>query len=109
MNLINMACTPKEEASERETLLGIEEPDEPKYPYGLRLSLDEESMQKLGLEGLLQVGSVVTIMAKAKVVGASENEILDETERRIDIQITDMAPPAQPGATMADRLYGGKA
>lgn len=109
MNLISMACTPKEEASEKETLLGYEEPSEPKYPYGLQLSLDEESLQKLGLEGLLQVGSVVTIVAKAKVVGASEHETQEETERSVSIQITDMAPITAQSASMADRLYGGKA
>lgn len=109
MNLINMACTPKEEASEKETLLGYEEPSEPKYPYGLQLSLDEESLQKLQAQSLLPVGTVVMFTAKAKVVGASERETQEGTERSLSFQITDMTPPAAAGASMADRLYGGKA
>lgn len=44
-----------------------------RYPYGLELRLDNESMEKLGID-LPAVGKEISITAKAKVEEASSRE-----------------------------------
>ncbi len=66
----------------------------PTYPYGLCVSLDEESMEKLGLDGdLPEVGEMIHFCAMARVTSASMNERegtdgTKETCRRVELQIT---------------------
>jgi hypothetical protein len=69
-------------------------PTVPTYPYGLCVSLDEESMAKLGLDGdLPEVGEMIHFCAMARVTSASMNERegtdgAKETCRRVELQIT---------------------
>lgn len=81
--------------------------DAPEYPYGLKIDLCEDDLAKLGVAGLLTVGSTLTMQAQVTVTSASQSETQGEgPERSITLQITDMALGAgdrQPG----DRLYGG--
>lgn len=78
----------------------------PKYPYGLCISLDDDSLEKLGMAGdLPPVGSIINFMAIAKVTSASENEregMDGKAEKccRVELQITDMGVA---GASDADR------
>jgi major coat protein len=67
-------------------------PDSPKYPYGLKLYLDNESLKKLGIETLPEVGSVVQITATAEVCETASNESqLYGDNKNMGLQITDMA------------------
>lgn len=78
------------------------------YPYGLSISLDNETLTKLGIS-TPKVGDVVMITAKAIVKSTSERQDDDGTYRRAEMQITDMAvaPDAsQPQKTAAETLYG---
>lgn len=81
--------------------------DGPRYPYGLCLYLDDETLAKLGITELPAVGSILTISAQATVtsVGMSQQQDGDK-EQRAELQITDMelAPPRKSAATV---LYGG--
>lgn len=108
--LVNMANAPKtEEKNDDGCCIGYEEP---KYPYGLCLSLDNEMMTKLGITDLLPVGTVVTITAKAKVTRASASEELDGGARKsMELQITDMETTtgARSDGDMAKALYPGMA
>lgn len=85
--------------------------NQPKYPYGTVLYLDEIVMKKLGMEKLPEVGSEMTLTAKVKVVGVSERERLGgEKCQNADLQITEMELGA-PQATRTDldranTLYG---
>jgi len=84
----------------------------PAYPYGLCLSLNEESISKLGLDKLPSVGSTVTVMAKATVVRAAINESLltgqtSTPERNLELQITDLeVEPEKKKAPIEETLYG---
>lgn len=77
------------------------------YPYGLRISLDDESIAKLGISKLPEVGLEMYLGATVKVVEVSENELHGENkERRVELQITDMALTVEkenPGK----KIYGG--
>jgi len=80
----------KEEAAESYGEVKAETNEGPKYPWGTRLCLDDETMAKLGLS-MLPVGTEVMIMAKATVVGMSTSERQGgDREDNIDLQITSM-------------------
>lgn len=79
----------------------------PKYPWGLCIDLDEDSLKKLGITALPEVGSNMSIIAKAEVQSASESQRQGDKEKRmsLSLQITDMAvTPA--AADLASALYG---
>jgi hypothetical protein len=65
--------------------------DTPKYPYGLRLELNDETMKKLGLNGLPDVGEVMMLCAKVVVERVSQNDTAEGGKRQdMSLQITEM-------------------
>lgn len=65
----------------------------PEYPWGLRLSLDDAAMKKLGLsiEGL-PVGAIVHLQCLARVTSVSQDARQDgSTPCRAELQIEQMA------------------
>ena len=62
------------------------------YPWGLRITLDNESLQKLGLnaKSLPAVGAGVTVMAMAKVLSVSTRSADNGEDSSIELQITDI-------------------
>jgi hypothetical protein len=89
--MVDMSTTP-EEAKEYASGMAASNPgDAPKYPYGLCLCLNDESMKKLGLTEMLPVGTEVTITAKAKVTSVRASEEVDgDKNASMDLQVTDM-------------------
>jgi hypothetical protein len=86
-SLINMEMS-KEEAKEYSA---PSESEAPKYPWGLCLTLNDDSLEKLGVKTLPAAGSVVTITAKATVSGIRETQTQGgDSEASMDLQITDM-------------------
>lgn len=77
------------------------EPAKPQYDYGLQLSLNDSSLEKLGIDvSTMRVGDTVLIQAKAEVksVSVSENDYDDDgPQQRLELQITDIAitPPTE--------------
>lgn len=66
------------------------QPEEPEYPYGLCLTLNEEQIAKLGMY-LPAVGETVMVEAKASVRAVSMNDTVEGGKsRRVELQITDM-------------------
>jgi hypothetical protein len=65
--------------------------NEPEYPWGLCLNLEEQQLVALGIKTLPKVGATITIQAKGNVTSVSENETQDGTRRSVSIQITDLA------------------
>jgi hypothetical protein len=109
MRLVDMSIT-QEEAKEQMTL--SEKPgDAPKYPYGLRLCLNEEALSKLGIQ-TMPIGTKVSVMATATVVSMSAYQEVDGDNRRsLDIQIESLGLESQGGNSfeqLADKLYPTK-
>jgi len=107
MPMINMKRAP-----EREEMPGEIEKDEPRYPYGLCISLEKEDMDKLGLSNLPKVGTEVSFMAKAVVKGTSAYETQGGSDMRVELQITDMemkADQTERNNAAASMLYSGQA
>ena len=89
MNLKSMKMTAEEKKSMMEP--SLVEKDGPRYPYGLNIHLNDEVMQKLGLESLPKVGTKMMIMAVAVVESVSERDSQGGGKRQdMSIQITDM-------------------
>jgi len=88
MKLIDMKNTVQ---SKESTMLSPIEQDE--YPYGLRISLDNDTLKKLGLTELPAIDSEHKLVALVCVVGLSQNESAGEGEpyRSVSLQIEQMA------------------
>ena len=103
-SLINMQQT----AEEAKEYADPKPADAPKYPWGLCITLNDDSLEKLGVAALPAVDTEVTIIAKAMVSRTSEYQTQGgESERSLDLQITDM----QLGGLDADvlgKLYDKK-
>lgn len=80
------------------------------YPWGLCISLDNDTLNKLGI-ATPPVGGMVMITAKALIKSTSERQDEDGVCRRAELQITDMAmapDSSEPPKTAAQTLYGGE-
>lgn len=86
------------------------------YPYGLRLCLTHEDLQKLGLD-MPVVGDTVHIMAMCKVVSAHAHDSVDGgASAGVDLQITHMKAEIEDDEdvedekpdtrTPAEKIYG---
>lgn len=86
--LISMELSPAE--AKEETSPAYEAP---KYPWGLCIDLNEDALKKLGIDKLPDVGSTMSIVAKAEVQSASESQYQGDEAKRmsLSLQITDMA------------------
>jgi len=82
-----------------------ESPEEPVYPYGLSISLSNESIDKLGLE-MPKVSDTAEMIAKVEVTNISKHEGSDgSVEKNIRLQITDMAF-LEPEKTNKEIFFG---
>jgi hypothetical protein len=114
--MIDMAKSPAEVKKEAKEYAAPDAPAVPIYPYGLCISMDEDVLDKLGLDGdLPEVGEVVHLVCLAKVTCASsrEEETTDgqkKTCRRVELQITHLAADGMEddddrGEQMRSALY----
>jgi hypothetical protein len=86
-SLINMENTP----AEAQQTVSPSAADAPKYPWGLNICLNDDSLEKLGVKTLPSVGTEVTIVARATVAATRESATEgDGSQSSIDLQITDM-------------------
>ncbi len=64
--------------------------EESDYPYGLELTLDTPTVDKLGL-GAVEVSQEVRVNAKAFVSSYRSDQRNGKDERRVSLQITELA------------------
>ena len=90
MSDVNMTDMRRTNKRERDSGVNATSNDDgPEYPYGLRIHLDHESMKKLGMKDMPEVGSEVGFHGKAHVTGAraEKREGSDDT-RHVELQMT---------------------
>lgn len=79
------------------------------YPYGLRICLNDDDCEKLGIKGAITAGSVLAVVANVVVVRCSESLEMDGddtgTDIALDLQITEMAVSAPTKTVSAKALY----
>lgn len=88
--------------------------DQPVYPWGLSVGLEEEALDKLGIETLPEVGGELMLVAKVKVTSVSSNEHTGSKgkhkHRNVQLQICEMALGAvEKDKDAAGELYTSKA
>lgn len=84
--------------------------DRPDYPWGTRLTIENDQLDALGLTGELPaVGTTMDMVAIVSVISTrSESVEGGKMERRLELQVTDMAVQP-PGPSLAERMYGAGA
>lgn len=110
--MIDMKLTPKPKKGE--SLLAADVAmDQPEYPYGLQIRLDNDTLKKLGIAELPAIDTEFKLVALVCVtsVSAHESQGSDEPHRSVELQIEQMElKPAKEEAgenkTAADRMYG---
>lgn len=113
MKLVDMSLSPAESKEAMGTMLcGPSEPKGPEYPYGLSLSLEKVSLDKLGIAERPAIGTEFTLVAKVKVTGSSESETEYEggdkhESKSVSLQVTEMALDSGARKATADTFYGG--
>jgi hypothetical protein len=102
MKLVNM----KLDAKAREKTPATIAADQPVYPWGLSLTLDNDSLEKLGID-LPKVGKTLMVTARVDVTGVSSNESESGKNRSVSLQITDLSvsPGEGEGGDAAEKLY----
>lgn len=93
--MINLKSDPKpKEGQNAANMLSAPVYDEPAYPYGLTLRLNDETLTKLGIKELPKVGTKVRIVAMAEVQSVGQYKERDgDQQRHVELQVTDMDPP----------------
>lgn len=81
----------KIEPSDAEKLYGPQTvmSEQPKYPYGLVITLDNTAVEKLGID-LPKVGEKMMIEAKVEVLRVSAEDTKDGMKKDVQLQITDL-------------------
>lgn len=80
--------------------------DRPIYPWGLSINLDEDALEKLGLEELPTVGKPLKLLALVDVTSVSSNESKGGESRSVGLQITDLClEPAGEKKSVESKLY----
>ena len=85
LKLKDMKLTRSEKTEEAEIAT-----DTPDYPYGLTLNLDQDALEKLGIE-LPDVGDSFFVVAIAKVKSVSEHQSDEHTSQDVSLQIEQLS------------------
>jgi hypothetical protein len=105
--LVSMKSTPaeKKEMSEPKEYTG------PEYPYGLNVSFNQDSLEKLGIDKLPQVGTEMLLLAKVKVSSASASDSEFGSSKNVSMQITEacLEGLSKDEEKVASKLYDGNA
>lgn len=109
MDLKSMKLDKKEKDEYAKGSMACERPD---YPWGLSINLDDESLEKLGVDSvgkLPKVGDTMLCLCRVKVQSVSSSESAsDENGARMNacLQITDFAWEPDSKDSAEEKLYG---
>jgi hypothetical protein len=91
-----------------EALYGAEASGGMKYPYGLRITLGPEVLEKLDLVKLPEVGQMMGLHAVVEVVGVNlENAENGGRDKRVELQITDLCLKDRSDDSLNKTILGG--
>lgn len=121
--MVSLAKTPqeiKQDAADMPVAVASNKISGPEYPYGCCISLEDETLDKLGMGGdMPAAGETIRFTATAKVTCASVRDEIgsDGTTKqckRVELQITDMDMMGSPvddqinkSEARRKRFYGG--
>ena len=105
--LVSMKLSEKETKAMAEPSLVGGEKDAPRYPWGLSLNLDDDTLDKLKLSPLPKVGEKRLLIAQVEVTSVSSNQGPGKEKREsVALQITECClEPATQRQAVEDALY----
>lgn len=83
--MINLKMTRKTD-DENETAIAEPVGNQDGYPWGTRINLESDTLDKLGIKTLPAVGDELMIEAKVRVISVRESD----NSKSVELQITDM-------------------
>lgn len=87
--LVDMKFTKAEAKAQAEEYTKPSPDNEPSYPWGLEIRLEDESLAKLGITTLPEIGAEFHLSVVATVKSASESRMASgRTDRCVCLQIT---------------------
>lgn len=91
--MVDLRRTPEEKSE----LASIESYSPPDYPYGLCLSLDKDTLEKLEVDfDGVEIGETYHLFVMAKVTAKSRNEsVSGEPRECIELQVTHMGAESE--------------
>lgn len=88
MSFVDMKL-PKEKESKSGSKCEPIEPDKPKYPYGLSITLEKDALSKLGLAvSDFDMGEEITISAQCVITSLRQSEDRYGDDMSVGLQIT---------------------
>lgn len=107
MKLTNMAMTEAEARARYEPSTASDMKDAPRYPWGLCINLDNDSLKKLGLtDDMPEVGEEYLLTATVKVTSCSSSDTEGGGKNQsCSLQIVEMALTEEKGQDAAEVLY----
>lgn len=95
-NLTDMARTPAEKKKMADRLDAKVSPDDqPGYPYGLSLYLNDDSLRKLGIDELPTPGDELHVEGVVKVTGVRSSADEKDEDRSVELQVTHLSVEAE--------------
>ncbi|MDR8093064.1 hypothetical protein KPB05_37035, partial [Burkholderia gladioli] len=88
--------------AKQEAVIAQADTDQPAYPYGLSICLDDDALAKLGITSLPDVGTPFTLTARVEVCSTSQYQNQDGADRILSLQITDMELGPPPSSQTPD-------
>lgn len=82
-NLVSMKRTKKDRKHNSDHVIS----EESQFPFGLSITLDDESLTKLGIKTLPSVGEVMIVVGIGKVESVSERSDQRKSTRSVSIQL----------------------
>lgn len=103
--LVSMKLSKKQSKREFE----IEPESGPRFPHGLSLNLNDESLTKLGIDKLPAVGKKLKVVGIGVVTSVSQHEGRNRKNRDITIQLQNLSVDAATKKSAIDALDEGVA
>lgn len=85
-----MKRSPAEKDAAVEGNYALPAPSAPDYPYGLRLTLDDECLKKLGINRLPKPGDKFRVEGEAHVTSAEQRDTDQNSDRRVELVLHEL-------------------
>jgi hypothetical protein len=67
------------------------------YPYGLHITLDNDSLSKLGIDGIPKPGDKFKIAGEAHVLSSEQRDTDQKSDRRVELVLHELGAEPKPG------------